>query len=1107
MARLSLELLGGFRARIDHGPELRLRTRRAHALVAYLALAPGRLHSRDALTNLLWGDSPEPVARKRFRQSLHVLRRALSGIDPSPLEQAGESIRLDPAGVELDVARFERLAGDGDLAALRQAAALQRGELLQGIGTQAPEFEEWLIEERERLREMMLEVLGKVLRQELAGGRREAAILTAVRFLALDPLEEVVHRMLMHLYAEAGRRGAALRQYQVCVDLLERELGVEPEAETRNLYQQLLQQVSARPAALAPPALDPQSLPRARPVKTAARPARPPRPVRDIPLLGRDAQLRQTRELLDAVWAGTGQVCLVLGEAGAGKTRLVEALAAEAGARGGRVLASRSYETGQILPLRPWADALRDGRVVPEIASLDCLGAAWRDELARLFPELERTGPETLPAPENQVRLFEAAGELLGQLSARHPLILVLEDLHWADDLSLRLFSFVACRLPSRAVLVVGSAREEEVPGTPLLGRLLEELNRQPHVTRLAVPALARAETDRLVGALARADIDPDRVARLGERVWALSRGNPFVIVESMRALQEGAEAQAGGALPLPPRVREIIAGRLRRVGERSRHVADVAAVIGRRFDFALLAAAARLGESEMAEALEELVRRRVLHEVNGAFEFTHDRIQEVAYQGVPADRRRALHAAVGLALEAQHGGHLEGSHDGLAYHFARTDQAAKAVEYLARFAEQATDRYANEQAVGALTEAILHAARLPAEARDQVVVGLVVREWYCLFLLSRLPEMLELLLRHWPRVERLSDPAAAGAYYACLGFTYTGLNDHEAATRCAERAIEQADQCADSLLKGQAYFVLTWVAYMVGRPAEAIDRGLQALALLEPRTVRSDLRMWLAAAHGTVGASYALMGEVDSAFAALAGCEAIADAHRIYRMQNFTAFQKGHLYAKLGKWSEAFACCQANLERMAGTVDAPMASGFLASVHLEKGEADRAIALLEAALDGMAEAPFFELPGLFTARLAHAHLLSGRIQPARELAARAVQLTTEARCAYALGEAQRVAGRVAQADGDLLGAQRHLDEALATFVSTQARLEVARTRLDLAELALACGDRAAGSAELEAARPFLERLAAPRYLDRLARLAADTQPAPRSPLRPGAAT
>jgi hypothetical protein len=110
---------------------------------------------------------------------------------------------------------------------------------------------------------------------------------------------------------------------------------------------------------------------------------------------------------------------------------------------------------------------------------------------------------------------------------------------------------------------------------------------------------------------------------------------------------------------------------------------------------------------------------------------------------------------------------------------------------------------------------------------------------------------------------------------------------------------------------------------------------------------------MWLAAVYGTVGACYALMGEIEAAFTAFAQCEAIADAHRMYRMQNFAALLKGDRHAKLGEWSQAFVCCQANLERMAGTVEAPVASGFLASVHLEKGEPDQAIALLEARSTG----------------------------------------------------------------------------------------------------------------------------------------------------------
>ena len=147
---------------------------------------------------------------------------------------------MDPTAVEVDVADFEGRVAQGTPQALEQAAELYRGDFLLGLSVNEPLFEEWLVAERERLREMALEALARLLAYQAEGASTERAIQTAVRLLALDPLQEAVHRALMRLYARQGRRGAALKQYQVCVGALQRELGIEPEAETKQVYQDLL---------------------------------------------------------------------------------------------------------------------------------------------------------------------------------------------------------------------------------------------------------------------------------------------------------------------------------------------------------------------------------------------------------------------------------------------------------------------------------------------------------------------------------------------------------------------------------------------------------------------------------------------------------------------------------------------------------------------------------------------------------------------------------------------------------------------------------------------------------------------------------------------------
>jgi predicted ATPase len=180
------------------------------------------------------------------------------------------------------------------------------------------------------------------------------------------------------------------------------------------------------------------------------------------------------REALDKAWQHRGRAVVISGAAGIGKSRIVAELAAEAARRAGRILLGRCYETEQILPFGPWVNAIRNGDVLNEIAGAGGLPSAWQAELARLFPELGESPPPADYA--HTLRIFEAMAQLVGRLTRPQPLLLVLEDLHWADEMSLRLLAFVARQIQTWSVLVVITAREEELPGSPLLGGLLHEL-------------------------------------------------------------------------------------------------------------------------------------------------------------------------------------------------------------------------------------------------------------------------------------------------------------------------------------------------------------------------------------------------------------------------------------------------------------------------------------------------------------------------------------------------------------------------------------------------------------------------------------------------------
>jgi hypothetical protein len=281
----------------------------------------------------------------------------------------------------VDAVEFEALVSRQEPAGLQRAADLYRGDLLDGLDVGAPPFEEW-------------------------------------HTVELDPLQEVVHRALMRLYLGQGRRAAALRQYQECVQLLERELGSEPEELTRELYRKVLRGPGDSPAQPVPPG--------------AARSlGHQPSTVTRGHFVGRTAALDALERSLETTLDGGGRVTLVSGEAGSGKTRLLEEFTAAATARGIRVALGRCYETEQPLPFRPWLDTLRvDGvTLAPELR--DTMSELARAALVRLFPELGR--PDERPAAttgDEHTVLFAALSELVQRFSREAPLIIALDDLH-----------------------------------------------------------------------------------------------------------------------------------------------------------------------------------------------------------------------------------------------------------------------------------------------------------------------------------------------------------------------------------------------------------------------------------------------------------------------------------------------------------------------------------------------------------------------------------------------------------------------------------------------------------------------------------------------------
>lgn len=378
----------------------------------------------------------------------------------------------------------------------------------------------------------------------------------------------------------------------------------------------------------------------------------------------------------------------------------------------------------------------------------------------------------------------------------------MLEDLHWADEMSLRLLAFLSRRIRPWPVALVATAREEAVADTPVLYRVLQELDREEHGVRLVLPPLSRADTTVLVRTLARTGSDEAAISRLSDRAWTLSAGNPFVVVEMTRTLDQGTVPESDAALPLPVRVRDMIVEHLARLGERSRDLASVAAVVGREVEFSLLQRAAGLAEREAAESMEELVRRRVLHGVGEAFDFTHERIREVIYDQLLSPRRALLHASVARALESLYASTLDPHFAALGAHYRAGEVWDKAVHYLRRAGAPAVKRSAHREAVACFEQALAAHRHLP-ESRDtsEQAIDLLFDLRDSLEPLADLGRIQSVLREAESLATTVGDPRRLGRVFLYLTSHFRVTGDNDRAVESAGRALAIASESSNATL------------------------------------------------------------------------------------------------------------------------------------------------------------------------------------------------------------------------------------------------------------------------------------------------------------------
>ncbi len=855
MGHLTLSFFGAFQATLGDKPLTKFRSAKVQGLLVYTTLTFQQPHSRDVLAALFWPDEPESVARQNLRQSLYRLRTVLmdTGSRKVPfLLVTRSTVQFNAASNHsLDVASFlSHLDNDQ----LEPALSLYQGELLAGFTCDSLPFEEWLRGQRERLHRLALDALFSLTTYSLDRADYHRAQRLARHQLALEPWREEAHRQLMQALALLGERSAALVQYETCRTVLKAELGIAPAAETETLAAQIRNQQQP----------DRSARRRSDDVEEHRRLI--------IPFVGRSAEHMALVEAYRRASRDGLQVVTLSGRAGIGKTRLVQHFLEWAVTQGGDVLRGRAFEASGGLSYQPLTQVLRQ-RLERENAPEDLLSDLWLTQLTRLLPELRDRYPD-LPEPTQEEaiarqHLFEAVTRLGQALAKRAPLVLFIDDWHWADAASLDVLHYAALRWAEERtpILVLLTLRQEALPDSPDLQTWLAHLNHDVGSAQLNLGELSQAETEQLIRSLLEPEAGTNGLLPDGvERIPVLTRfshwlfeetdGQPLFLTETLKALVEDGLVRAdrnsaawqvdwptledqGSWSRVLPGVREIIRGWLGRISAPAGELLTAASVLAQNASFDHLCRVAGLEENQAMAALDELLGQLLLLEGDEAlpapgrdpvYSFSHQKVSEVVYAEAGTARRRMLHRRAFEALQETSAPPAECAH-----HALNAGLVAETIRYSLVAGNAAMDIFAFRVAVTHYETAWHLAERkgwpeeISGADRQALYTGL-----------GRAYELTD----DWPRAQEIYEAmitaakTMGAAAMECLGLNrlatiyINGTRDRQQAIVLLEQARTVAEQNGDRRGLAEVEWNLALAARLVNDAHLSRHHGEQALTI-----------------------------------------------------------------------------------------------------------------------------------------------------------------------------------------------------------------------------------------------------------------------------------
>lgn len=754
----------------EEGVIPRFRSRRTIALLGYLVVER-RPIARDFLAAMFWPDEVTSKGRANLSRELHNLVQIL----PDCWELERQAVAFTPsAGTFIDIDTLEELEAEKRC---NEAVDLLGGEFLEGLVLDHnPEFENWLLGERERWRGRCECVLRQVIEGYIRRGQYSDALQHAQRLLQLSAWDERAHRQVMRLLAWTGQRGAALRQFEICKQTLREELDIEPAAETIELYQQI------QGGELNPP----PKLPTFLTEEDARYDYKSPR------FVGREGELAKLHQFFGEALNGKSQVVFISGSPGQGKTALLEAFSQQAMALHPTVLVARgncNAYSGVGDPYLPYRDVM--AMLTGDVEARWDAGAISRDHASRLWnahssvvqilvehgPQLNNVfvqgatllsrstdmGIDFTPwlsrlrelvnlnlrgtQEVEQSYLFQQITNVLINVSQTQPLLLILDDFQWADAASISLLFHLGRRLAETEsrLLIACAYRPEEVSmgrngERHPLAKVLSEFKRSFGDIWVDLGRYDKEEDRRFVDALL--DIEPNRLGkRFRNALFERTGGHPLFTIELLRAMQDRGELLkdsdgawiAGPNLDwevLPARVEAVIGERIDHLDPESREILSIASVEGEVFTATVLAEIRKMPEISLLNRLSQDIKRRhrlvVEQEAVDTglrrlprYRFNHILFQDYLYRQLDHEERRLLHRAVAAAQETLYQGDLDEMAVQLAHHYHLAGDSRNAFHYYSMAGEHAARLYENQEAIKHYTNAITLAGEGVADTRS----------------------------------------------------------------------------------------------------------------------------------------------------------------------------------------------------------------------------------------------------------------------------------------------------------------------------------------------------------------------------------------------------